>query len=248
MIRNNPKSTEKYNTPFPTTLRKLMEERGETQDALASVTSKTRQTVSQYVNGISEPSYITLVKIADYFNVSTDYLLGRTNEPAINPCAVDELGLSPSVIEGIRNSKKWGDEEIADNDGQEDCCTSHNALNLFLESSLNSTLYAMIALLFRRIHNLATVEIPDELQPYSECLNAYGLDWGDFSIGKKLSYQLAKEHPELTGLLRVSFGKMSLKCDLDDICECFRKCAEDITNFQKIRSWQDEQYNRAEQL
>ena len=74
MIRNNPKSTEKYNTPFPTTLRKLMEERGETQDALASVTSKTRQTVSQYVNGISEPSYITLVKIADYFNVSTDYL------------------------------------------------------------------------------------------------------------------------------------------------------------------------------
>ena len=34
--------------------------------------------VSQYIHGISEPGCNTLVKIADYFDVSLDYLLGRT--------------------------------------------------------------------------------------------------------------------------------------------------------------------------
>lgn len=36
--------------------------------------------IAQWKNG-STPSGETLVKIADYFGVSTDYLLGRTEEP-----------------------------------------------------------------------------------------------------------------------------------------------------------------------
>lgn len=67
-----------YNDPFPKRLRELMIQNGTTQDQLAEKIEKTRQTVSQYANGISEPGYDTLVKIADFFHVSTDYLLGRT--------------------------------------------------------------------------------------------------------------------------------------------------------------------------
>lgn len=36
-------------------------------------------TLSNYETGYREPSLETLTKIADFFNVSTDYLLGRTD-------------------------------------------------------------------------------------------------------------------------------------------------------------------------
>ena len=67
---------EKYNSPFAVNMRELMKEYGVTQDTLAAKIGRTRQTVCQYVNGDSEPGYETLAKIADFFSVSTDYLLG----------------------------------------------------------------------------------------------------------------------------------------------------------------------------
>ena len=39
---------------------------------------------SRYEKGIREADYQTLVLLADYFNVSIDYLLGRTDNPEIN--------------------------------------------------------------------------------------------------------------------------------------------------------------------
>ena len=38
--------------------------------------------ITRYEKGDMYPSYPILIKIADYFNVSTDYLLGRTDNPA----------------------------------------------------------------------------------------------------------------------------------------------------------------------
>ena len=38
-----------------------------------------QNTVSRYENMEREADYETLIKIADYFNVSLDYLLGRTD-------------------------------------------------------------------------------------------------------------------------------------------------------------------------
>ncbi|AFA49861.1 helix-turn-helix domain-containing protein [Acetobacterium woodii] len=40
-----------------------------------------KTTISSYENGYSSPDNETLSKIADYFHVSTDYLLGRTDNP-----------------------------------------------------------------------------------------------------------------------------------------------------------------------
>lgn len=71
---------EKEKSPFAATLRLLMDKQPiTTQAQLAEITGKTRQTISQYVNGVSEPGYDTLVKIADHFHVSLDYLLGRSD-------------------------------------------------------------------------------------------------------------------------------------------------------------------------
>lgn len=43
-----------------------------------------QNTISRYETGEREPVINELIKIADYFNVSVDYLLERTNNPNIN--------------------------------------------------------------------------------------------------------------------------------------------------------------------
>lgn len=133
MARNKTTVVEKYNAPFPSTLRTLMEERGKTQENIARETGKTRQTVSQYVNGISEPGYDVLVKIADYFDVSLDYLLGRTSDPSRDPCAVDDLGLSPKAVDAIDRLQVF---DTPNNQIQFRNASSHtlDVLNCLLES------------------------------------------------------------------------------------------------------------------
>ena len=49
-----------------------------TQRQLADYLQIAQPSYIRYENGSSEPSLETLVKIADYFDVSVDYLLGRT--------------------------------------------------------------------------------------------------------------------------------------------------------------------------
>ena len=86
---------------FATRLRTLMVERGETQDSLAEVIEKQRQTVGTYVTGQSMPKIDVLRKLVEYFNVSADWLLGFTDDRQQIPSAIDELHLSPNAIHRI---------------------------------------------------------------------------------------------------------------------------------------------------
>lgn len=90
-----------YNKPFPIALRTLMEARSTKQKDLADHLGKTPQAISLYCNGESAPDLETLVKIADYFNVSTDYLLGINPAPERFPCAANDLGLSQACIDTL---------------------------------------------------------------------------------------------------------------------------------------------------
>lgn len=51
---------------------------------LAMVLNMNQNTISRYETGDREPGINDLIKIADYFNVSVDYLLERTDNPQIN--------------------------------------------------------------------------------------------------------------------------------------------------------------------
>ena len=43
-----------------------------------------QNTISRYENGEREPGIAELIRIADYFHVSIDYLVGRTDSPEMN--------------------------------------------------------------------------------------------------------------------------------------------------------------------
>lgn len=62
---------------FSDRLKELRDSSGKTQAQIAESIGVTPQAFSYYING-REPNYDTLVKIADYFNVSIDYLLGKS--------------------------------------------------------------------------------------------------------------------------------------------------------------------------
>ena len=65
-------------------LMQLRKQRRISQLKLAMDLNMNQNSISRYENGEREADYKTLIAIADYFDVSIDYLLGRTDNPKIN--------------------------------------------------------------------------------------------------------------------------------------------------------------------
>lgn len=75
---------------FSYKLRSLIEERNLTQKQVANDLNIAPSTMGGYVQGISEPDFATLKRLATYFEVTTDYLLNmHTNKT--NNFLEDEL-------------------------------------------------------------------------------------------------------------------------------------------------------------
>lgn len=65
-------------------LRKLRRQRGLTQQALQERTGIQQALLSKYENGERLPTTQVLLALADFYGVSLDYLLCRTENPDIN--------------------------------------------------------------------------------------------------------------------------------------------------------------------
>lgn len=65
-------------------LKELRKKRNLSQVTLAMELSMNQNNISRYETGEREADYATLIAIADYFHVSIDYLLGRTDNPKMN--------------------------------------------------------------------------------------------------------------------------------------------------------------------
>jgi len=77
-------------------LKQLRINAGKLQKDIAAYLGVNRTTYLRYEKGETEPDYQTLRKIADYFNVSVDYLLGR--ETKKDPSAGEGEKVSSELI------------------------------------------------------------------------------------------------------------------------------------------------------
>ncbi|MBR3715711.1 MAG: helix-turn-helix transcriptional regulator [Clostridia bacterium] len=68
-----------YDSVFPRRLRKLMDDNKTTQAVLAEECGVARQAVSQWRDGNTRPDILSLHKIAEFYHVSSDFLLGLTD-------------------------------------------------------------------------------------------------------------------------------------------------------------------------
>ena len=66
---------------FADKLKQLRKEKAVTQKVAAEQIGILEQSYQKYEYGKHEPNHEITVRIADYFDVSTDYLLGRTDKP-----------------------------------------------------------------------------------------------------------------------------------------------------------------------
>lgn len=69
---------------FQDRLRKLRKERNLSQDDLGQSLNLGGRTIGNYESGERLPALDTLVKLADFYEVSIDYLLGRTDNRRLN--------------------------------------------------------------------------------------------------------------------------------------------------------------------
>lgn len=85
-------------------LKKLRKEKGVSQQTLAGILKVTQATISGWESEKFEVDNASLFRLADYFNVSVDYLLGRTDEPnAEKPASAKGDGQSEiyDIIESL---------------------------------------------------------------------------------------------------------------------------------------------------
>ncbi|MCL2673927.1 MAG: helix-turn-helix domain-containing protein [Defluviitaleaceae bacterium] len=66
---------------FSGRLKELRIAKGDTQIGMAKLLGCTEQHYQRFEYGKVTPNAIVISKLADYFDVSTDYLLGRTDNP-----------------------------------------------------------------------------------------------------------------------------------------------------------------------
>ena len=62
-------------------LKELRQKKGISQLKLAMELNMSQNSISRYETGVREADYDTLIRFADYFGVSVDYLLERTDNP-----------------------------------------------------------------------------------------------------------------------------------------------------------------------
>lgn len=70
------------------------------QKDVAALLGIDRTTYAKYESGASEPNYETLLKLAEIFGVSTDYILGRDEK---KPAPISESELDAELIERLCN-------------------------------------------------------------------------------------------------------------------------------------------------
>lgn len=94
-------------------IKELREIKQITQEELAKYLGVAPQTVYKYEKEINEPDLKTTSKIAEYFNVTTDYLLGRTDNPDM---LSEPIQIAASMKDGLDISDMDDDEKKFIND------------------------------------------------------------------------------------------------------------------------------------
>ena len=103
---------------FQNIFKRLRSSCGLTQAEMAEKLGISRSTIGMYETGAREPDFETLEKIADFFNVDIDYLLGRTDKTTLLPETVghyyidDEARKAPEYKVLFDASRKVKKEDI----------------------------------------------------------------------------------------------------------------------------------------
>lgn len=176
-------------------LNELMGELSTTE--FADKVGVSRQTMGFYLNGDRIPDSATLMLICKSCNVSSDWLLGFTEDPKRQPSAADDLHLSCEALEQLRHF-------------------SHEQKQV-LEKLFRTKQFGTLC------DEIATyLDIPSsdksELIPGDELLFSIH---GAHRKESELEEELYKKHPELLGRISISYGVNNSERLKEDLIRSF---------------------------
>ena len=101
-VKQNPQ--ENYNKPLAMRLRELIEKKGLSMLQLAKEIGVSRQAINSYTLGESVPDAHNLAKLASYFDVTSDYLLGLSPTKRFETHGITalNLGFSEKAVDTLR--------------------------------------------------------------------------------------------------------------------------------------------------
>lgn len=98
---------------FGEILASLREERGIYQKELAAILKVSVGTISNYENNIHFPDQEALLQLADYFGVTTDYLLGRTPYRYPLETLHEECAPGVTISDLVETIRRFNEQNIA---------------------------------------------------------------------------------------------------------------------------------------
>lgn len=142
---------------FPSLLRNLRKGKGISQQKLADEIGVTKSTVGLYETGDTVPDVKTLYKIAKYYDVSSDYLLGLADNRKYENIDIGEkLGLTDGAIEALREINR---KAVPDNFGGKNNRLM-DTINLLLESESGYNVFSFIGAYFYQLEtDLHSVDV-----------------------------------------------------------------------------------------
>lgn len=99
---------------FGDRLRELRKNKNVSQEEIGDFFGVAKQTISNWENNITEPTMETIKKMAEYFKVTTDYLLGFNQEDkdkiskletVLKEYGIDDLEKAMQILEILKENK-----------------------------------------------------------------------------------------------------------------------------------------------
>lgn len=90
----------------------LRKQKGITREDLAKEFDIPYTTLRNYENGLREPGHLFLIKVAEKFNVTTDYLLGISSETQQNSAPAEQLGESEELLHNYKLLNSQGKKRL----------------------------------------------------------------------------------------------------------------------------------------
>ena len=183
----------------------LIDSRGITQSQLAEQTGVNQSALSDYINKNKAPTCASIVALAHFFSVSTDYLLGLTADPAIVRSAVDTLGLTPMVVEKIRKLQECTTSDCDTLGKFNKCLENENIwtllylINDYITAAKAEGIYNALLAEYNGDYDSLDKELIERADEYHDS----DIDLHDFLVAK------AKGHSE-DPLIRIGFDECSL--------------------------------------
>lgn len=153
---------------------------------------------------------------ADFYGVTTDYLLGRTDDPSPHPSAVDELGLSNYAISRI----------ITSNPNQK------STIDKFLCNKYCPELLMAISMCTQSVQSESDyIAKPLVEQPYFHYAHS-----SEKCIPDHFFYsELVRQYPFLNNRLYLVTGPSAIIKQREEIEKYFSEIIDDITNWEQFK-------------